>query len=218
MTYFRLSAAGLIVFIIWLLALFALICGGPPEAAGQEQQLLQLLRLDWAGISPWKVVLFNLLGIWPMTMAIFLWPERQKLPYWPFGGLSFVLGMYALLPYFIFRGSPSLRKEDAVARWLQKKSTSAVLLLVSLGLFFYGLAFGDVALFWQELQSEHFVFAMSLDAFLFHVFALLLMRQDAARLDWRPRGQLLSFCYLVPLFGVLLYLLLRPAQEQSIAS
>jgi hypothetical protein len=200
--------------LLWIVVLFLLIFGGPPKSVAQDQQLMQLLSFDWTGLSAWKVALFNLLGVWPMLMAVFLWPERQRVPYWPFGGLSFVLGMYALMPYFIFRTSQSARKEDAVNRWLNKKSTLLVLLLVSSALFIYGLVFGDAGVFWQELKSEHFVFAMSLDALLFQAFALLLLHQDRRRLCWQPGRSLALLFYALPLLGVIFYLLLRPAERQ----
>ncbi len=200
---------------LWFVVLYMLLFEGPPQSPEQQAQLMQLLTLNWAGISAWKVVLFNLLGVWPMVMAIFLWPERQRLAYWPFGCLSFVLGMYALLPYFIFRQPMARLKDDALSRWLTQRSTLVVLMSVSVLLLAYGFSFGDIGVFAQELKNEHFVFAMTLDALLFQGVAWTLLFEDRKRRPFQ-HGLLPTLCfYLLPLVGTLLYLYMRPRAQAA---
>ncbi len=138
----------------------------------QTEWLIRLLTGDWAGENPAVVAEFCLMGLWPPLLALLLrdrWRERP-VPAWPFLLASVGLGCYALLPWFFLArpGSPP-RPPGLLGRL-----AGAALALTSAGFLAWGLLAGDLPAFWQGVQTDPFLWAMTLDFAAFWALSITL--------------------------------------------
>lgn len=180
--HFRIAAA-----LLWC-GLVAVAFTAPPAPADAGQLIVKLATADLAGVNLSLFALFNLMGVWPMVMAVAL---RFDTPWWKwlFLGASLAVGAFALLPYFVVRPWLELRRAPTsfVGRLLSSRWVLRALLLAALcfgGLFL----FGGVAEFAQLFRTQQFPYVMSLDFFAFCFAALLLFaeRQVDAAVEPRP--------------------------------
>lgn len=146
----------------------------PPPAPDGAQLIVKLATADLAGVNLSLFALFNLMGVWPMVMAVALRFDR---PWWKwlFLAASLVVGAFALLPYFVLRPWLELRREPTSfagrllsSRWVQRA-------LVLAAVCFSGLfAFGGIGEFARLFSTQQFAYVMSFDFFAFSIALLLL--------------------------------------------
>jgi hypothetical protein len=159
------------------------------------------------------VALFNIMGILPMVYACLMLSDgcTQKIKAGLFSAAAFAVGAFAILPYLAIRqpnqapvvsDSKLIRLVDS--RWLAIALSVGIIVLLS-----YGISQGNWSDFVQQWLNSRFIHVMSLDFVMLSLLLPVLIGDDISR---RPvsNPQLLRGISLVPLFGGLLYLCLRP--------
>ncbi len=146
---------------------------------GESELLMPLIQMQFEGINPLLVAVFNSMGLLPLIYACFLLPEghRRSRPAWPFVIGSLFLGAFALLPYLIWR-EPQPTQTPGQASWGLKLWESRWLAIGLTGLLLYTLGQGfiqatpaDWVSYGELWLSDRFVNVMTLD---FAVLNLLL--------------------------------------------
>ncbi len=204
--------------LVWLgFAAYAFLLA-PPDRPDTLTLIQNLSLGNWQGINPLVIALFNLMGIWPAIYACVLLADGhgQRVRAWPFVMATFAVGAFALLPYLVLRSpnptpitTPSLMLRVTNSRW-----TGVVLLVGAIALVSYGFSQGDWPDFIQQWQSSRFIHVMSLDFCLLTLLFPTLLTDDLARRDGTAQGWLKAIA-VIPLFGALGYLILRPSLEQA---
>ncbi|KAL6529840.1 hypothetical protein OROGR_015463 [Orobanche gracilis] len=154
------------------------------------KKLLSLKGDDGFEMNQVIVALWYIMGLWPLLYSMLLLPtgrsSKSKIPVWPFVSLSFVGGVYALIPYFVlWRPPPPSIEEPELRRWplnfLESKLTAAI-------------------------------HVMSIDFGLLSIFAPFWVYNDMTARKWDGKGSswLLPLS-LIPFLGPALYLLFRPS-------
>ncbi len=92
---------------------------------------------------------------------------------------------------------------------LDSRVTGFILTLATAILVAYGLRKGDWGNFVQQWQTNRFINVMSLDFCLLCLLFPVLLENDMARRSWK-NPQLFWLIVLIPLFGPLIYLSVRP--------
>lgn len=186
----------------------------PPDQPDTFDLIKNLVTGQWAGINSLVVSLFNIMGVWPMIYSclLFIDGKGQKIPAWPFATFSFGVGAFALLPYLALREpNPEFSgKKNASLKILDSRLTGVALTIGTFILVAYGLGNGDWGNFIQQWQTSRFVNVMSLDFCLFCLLFPALLGDDMARRDLN-KIQLFWLTALIPLFGPLIYLCVRPS-------
>lgn len=185
----------------------------PPDQPDTLYLIKNLSTGQWEGINPLVVSLFNIMGVWPMIYSclLFIDGRAQKIPVWPFASVSFGVGAFALLPYLALR-EPSTEfpgKKNAFLLLLDSRLTGVVLTIGAVILVAYGLGNGDWGNFVQQLQTSRFIHVMSLDFCLLCLLFPALLGDDMGRRGLK-NPQLFWLTALIPLFGPLIYLCVRP--------
>ncbi|GKE12915.1 hypothetical protein Tco_1416466 [Tanacetum coccineum] len=182
------------------------------------------------------------MGLWPLVYCMLLIPSgrssKGNVPVFPFLILSFFLGAYALIPYFVlWRPPPPAIEESELKRWpinfLDSKLTAGpednnvlalgsitmhqVIFAAGLGLIVNaGLATGDN---WKEyiqyFGGSRLIHATSLDFALLSTFAPFWVYNDMTVRKWTDKGFWLVPLSVVPFLGPALYLLLRPSLSSA---
>lgn len=205
--------------LLWLgFVTYALLLS-PPAAPNTLEVIRQLSTGQWADLNPVVVVLFNLMGLWPMVYASLALSDGvdQRLSAWPFVVGSFGLGAFALMPYLALRKSTSNLPQPAVGGPVLKVIThrlwgvgvaiSTVLLMV------YGITQGAPSEAWQEFlhqfSTSQFIHVMSLDFCMLCAVVGPLLKSDMAK---RTLNNPVLFwsATLIPLLGIAFYLSVRP--------
>ncbi|MCL1472856.1 DUF2834 domain-containing protein [Argonema antarcticum] len=203
------------LFLIWVLFVSYTVWLAPLDRPDTLPLVQKLLTLQWGNLNPIIPVLFILMGVWPMIYAclMFFDGKMQKFMAWPYFIGSNGTGVICLLPYLFLRdrNQEFTGQKDYLLRILDKRSTGIALLLSTIALFAYGLIAGDWADYFQQFQTTPFVQLISIDFCLMClVFPLTSLFDD----DMARRGikdsQMFWVLALVPLFGPLVYLCLRP--------
>lgn len=186
----------------------------PPQQPGTFELIKNLSLAQWQGINPLIIALFNLMGVWPIiySAVVFIDGRGQKIPAWLFAIASFAVGAFAILPYLALRepNQKFVGKKNTFLKLLDSRVTGFVLTVAAVILVAYGLTGADWTDFIQQWQTNRFIHVMSLD---FCVLCLLfptLVTDDMARRGWENR-QILWVTALVPLFGPLIYISMRPS-------
>ena len=122
------------------------------------------------------------------------------------------------MPYLILRqrNQEFYGKKDKWLRILDRRSTGVALLLSTIALLAYAAIAGDWGDYVQQFQTRHFVHLISLDFCLMClIFPLTSLFDD----DMARRGlndsRIFWAVALIPLFGPLLYLCLRPSLPET---
>ncbi len=199
--------------LLWLgLIVYAFLLS-PPQQPGTFELIKNLLIGQWQGINPLIIALFNLMGVWPIiySAVLFIDGRGQKIPVWPFAMASFGVGAFALLPYFALRkpNQKFVGKKNAWLKLLDSRVTGFVLTVATVILLAYGLTGADWTNFIQQWQTNRFIHVMSLDFTLLCLLFPTLVGDDMARRGWE-NPQLPWITALIPLFGPLIYLCVRP--------
>lgn len=210
--------------LVWLAFIAYAFLFAPPNQPETFELIKNMSTGNLTGINPLIIALFNLMGILPIIYTCLLLSDGrgQKILAWPFVVGSFGFGAFVLLPYIALREpNPEFTGER---NWLLKILDShwlgIGLTVAAIGLVTYGLSQGDWSDFIQQWQTSKFINVMSLDFCLLSVLVISLIGDDLAR-----RGVENSVIFwsvsLIPLFGVLAYLSLRPPlpeQESQVNS
>ncbi|GAP94372.1 hypothetical protein NIES2104_08830 [Leptolyngbya sp. NIES-2104] len=138
----------------------------------------------------------------------------QQIPAWGFMLASIASGTVGLIPYLALRepNDQFSGEKDPWLALLDSKATGIVLTISTVVFLLFAIVFGDWSLFVQSFQTDKFIHGMSLALVL---FALLfpyptLLSDDMARRGLIKESQFFWIVALIPLFGPLAYLCLRP--------
>lgn len=198
--------------LIWLGVLVYAFVLAPPEQPGTFELIKNLSTGQWKGINPLVISLFNIMGIWPLiySAVVFIDGRGQKIPAWLFATVSFGVGAFALLPYLALRepNEQFFGKKNTLIKLLDSRVTGFVLTIASVILVAFGLQ-GDWGNFVQQWQTNRFIHVMSLDFCLLCLLFSALIGDDMARRGWKSL-QWFRLIALIPLFGPLIYLCVRP--------
>lgn len=201
---------------VWIGFIVYVLLVAPPLQPDTFQPLQTLLSGQIPSVNPVLISLFSLVGIWIVIYSalIFIDGRTQQLPAWAFILASLGTGILALIPYLALR-QPNQQfsgSKDPWLAWLDSQATGVILTISTLLLLAYALVFGDWSAFATEFQTNKFVHGMSLA---FCLFCLLfsyptLLSDDMARRGLSSDSQFFGVIALIPLFGPLAYLCLRP--------
>lgn len=116
-----------------------------------------------------------------------------------------------MLPYLALRepNNQFVGKKNILLKLLDSRVTGIVLTVATVLLVAYGLKGGDWGSFVQEWQTNRFINVMSLDFSLLCLLFPALLGDDMARRSWK-NPQIFWLIALIPLFGPLIYLCVRP--------
>ncbi|HEY9622889.1 MAG TPA: hypothetical protein V6C78_21205 [Crinalium sp.] len=205
-----------LLWIIWLGFILYIVFLAPPIQPDTLQPITTLFSGELPYINPVIVSLFSLIGIWLLIYSCLVFADgrMQTVPAWAFMLASVGTGVIGLIPYLALR-EPNQEFSGQKDPWLallDSRLTGNVLMISTLILLGYAIAFGDWAGFAYEFQTNRFIHGMSLA---FCLFGLLfpyptLLQDDMARRGWTSDSTLYRLIAWVPLFGPLLYLCLRP--------
>ncbi|MEH2401603.1 DUF2834 domain-containing protein [Nostoc sp.] len=202
--------------VLWLGFIVYAFFLAPPEQAGTFELIKNLSSGQWQGVNPLVIALFNLMGIWTLiySAVVFIDGRGQKIPAWLFAIASFAVGIFALLPYLALRepNNKFVGKKNALLKLLDSRVTGVVLTVATVILVAYGLTGGDWGSFVQQWQTNRFINVMSLDFCLLCLLFPALLGDDMARRSWNL--QFFWLITLIPLFGPLIYLSVRPPLQE----
>ncbi|TFI55462.1 DUF2834 domain-containing protein [Mastigocladus laminosus UU774] len=201
--------------LLWLGLIAYAFLLAPPNQPDTFELIKNLSTGRWQGINPLVVALFNLMGIWPLVYSavLFVDGKGQKIPAWPFAAASFGVGAFALLPYLALR-EPNTQfsgEKNILIKFLDSRWTGIILTIGAAILVGYGIGQGDWSDFVHQWQTSRFINVMICDFCLLCVLFPTLLRDDMTRRrGWKSSGIFWLFA-LIPLFGSLLYLCIRPS-------
>ncbi len=184
----------------------------PPDDPNNITLIKNLAMGEVANINPLIVALFNIMGVWPMIYACVLLIDGrgQKVRAWPFVLGSLAVGAFMVLPYLALRQSNPefVGAKNWLIKLLDSRWTGIILTAIAISLVAYGVK-GDGGDFIHQWQTNRFIHVMGLDFALLTLLFPSLLGDDLARrglsdapIFWGVR--------LIPLFGPLVYLSLRP--------
>lgn len=199
--------------LLWLGFISYAFFFAPPDQPDTFELIKNLSTGQLQGINPLVIALFNIMGIWPLiySAVLFIDGRGQKIPAWPFATASFAVGAFALLPYLALRETNKqfVGKKNILIKLLDSRFTGITLTIGAAILVSYGLQRGDWGNFIQQWQTSRFIHVMSLDFCLLSLLFPTLLGDDMARRGWKDHPLFWLFA-LIPLFGPLLYLCVRP--------
>jgi len=206
---------------IWVgLAIYAFFLA-PPNQPDTFELIKNLSIGEIDGINPLIVALFYIMGVWPMIYSCLLFFDgrTQKIPAFPFAALSFGVGAFALLPYLALR-EPNKTfpgQKNAFLKLLDSRWTGITLMIAAVLIVSYGFSNGDWGDYVYQWRTSRFIHVMSLDFCLLCLLFPALLRDDMTRRGV-DRPLLYWVTALIPLFGPLIYLCVRPplAEERTI--
>ncbi|MGG6264625.1 hypothetical protein ACQ4M3_15225 [Leptolyngbya sp. AN03gr2] len=167
-------------------------------------------------LNPVAISAFSMVGIWLLIYSCLVFADgrMQQIPAWGFMLASIASGTVGLIPYLALRepNDQFSGEKDAWLAILDSKATGIVLTISTIAILLFAIVFGNWSLFIQSFQTDKFIHGMTLALFL---FALLfpyptLLSDDMARRGLIKESQFFWIVALIPLFGPLAYLCLRP--------
>lgn len=204
------------LWLIWLAFLVNALLFAPPLPPTAFQPLQTLLAGQIPSLNPVLISLFSMIGIWLLIYSSLsvIDGRMQTLSATGFMLASAATGVLALIPYLAWR-EPNQQFSGPKDFWIKlfdARSTGIILTTSTILLLGYALLFGDWAGFADAFQTNRFVYAMSLA---FGLLCLLfpyptLLQDDMSRRGLTSNSQLFWLVALIPLFGPLLYLCIRP--------
>jgi hypothetical protein len=185
----------------------------PPIQPDTLKLLQNLFTGQWQLINPIVLSEFSLVGICLLmhSCLMFFDGRMQKIPAWPFVLASVGTGVIGLLPYYALR-EPNQEFSGSKDSWLKildAHATGIILTLSAIALLAYGLFFGDWGNFVEQYQTSKFIHAMTLAVCLLVLLLPALLGDDMARRNLKNPLVFWAVA-LLPLFGPLAYLCLRP--------
>jgi hypothetical protein len=201
----------LILAVVWMLGWVHVIWFSPQDESSLMDFITAVMQMNVEVIDPLVVMVFNLLGIWPLIMVAVLVQDTQgKLKAWPFAFSSMVLGNSALYLYLFARKEQQgfTGPVTPLIRFAESKVLAVLLLVSTLALFVYGFAQGSLAVYLETWQVNYFVNVMTVDFFLFPIAFAFVLADDMRRRDM-PINGLFWLYALVPVLGAVSYLTFR---------
>jgi hypothetical protein len=181
--------------------------------------IIKILTLQWGEVNPIILSLFALVGVWLQIYSclLFIDGRMQKIPFWIFALAAVGSGVIGLIPYLALRedNQEFTGKKDSFLNLLDSHSTGIVLTAFTILVLIYGVFAGNWADYIQQFSSDRFIHGMSLAFCLFCLLFSTVLGDDMARRGWRRDSQLFWVVALIPLFGALFYLCLRPPLIES---
>ncbi len=185
----------------------------PPDRSDNLQLIIDLSTGKWTGINPLVIALFNLMGILPMAYAALMLIDgkNQQLPAGLFCAASFGVGAFAILPYLALRqpNSQPITDRTKLVKLVDSRWLGVVLSIGAVTLLGYGIGQGDWMDLIQQWQTSRFINVMSLDFCLLSLLLPVLIQDDITRRNF-SNPQAIRLLSLMPLFGGLIYLSIRP--------
>ena len=208
------------LFSIWLGFVLYTVWLAPLDQPDTWPLVQKLLTLHWTEVNAIIPALFSLMGVWPMIYACLMFADgrMQDIRAWPYFLGSNGTGVISLMPYLILRKS-NQEFDGEKDKWLEildRRSTGVFLLLSTIALFAYAAIGGDWGDYVQQFQTRAFVHLISLDFCLMClIFPLTsLFDDDMARRGLKD-SRIFWAVALIPLFGPLVYLCLRPPLPET---
>jgi hypothetical protein len=204
--------------ILWLLwmgfIIYVLFLAPPIHWQATLILLTNLLTFQLTKINSIVTSLFSLIGvgIFIYSCVLFFDGRMQKIPFYPFAIASLGTGIIGLIPYLALRESNRefTGAKDSFLKLLDSRLTGVFLMLFTISLFAYAILAGDWQNFIEQFQSDRFINGMSLAFCLFCLLLPTVLGDDLARRGYLSDSLLFWLIALIPLFGPLAYLCLRP--------
>lgn len=213
-------ARKVVLWLIWATFIAYTLSLAPLDQPGTLTTIGKLVTFHLEGINPYVITLFSLMGVWPMVYAclMFIDEQMQDIPALPSFLASNGSGVIGMIPYLILR-EPSQEfsgHKNFFLKTLDSHITGIGLTLTTVGLVAYAIITGDFGDFVHQFQTSHFIHLMSWDFCLMYLVFPSLLGDDMARRGLRNSGIFWAVA-LVPLFGPLTYLCLRPGLPEASA-
>lgn len=193
---------------LWLMLVGLSAVVSPPVRPDVWEWMARVMAGDWTGENPLVLAHFNLMGLWPLVMAMLLVDElrpEEGVPAWPFVVASAMMGAFALLPWFGLRTVPAKTgPRYRLEGLLTSVGAVAGVGLLTLGFAMWGLLLGDVYGWEMARAQEGFMYIMTLDFGVLWLVSLLIAREQgepAGDIRWRFAG--------LPLVGALVWVWIR---------
>ncbi|GAB4229676.1 MAG: hypothetical protein Kow0049_11240 [Stanieria sp.] len=205
--------------LIWLTFVSYAFLFAPATQPNTFDLIVNLSTGNWDNINPLVIALFNLMGVLPGIYACFLFidGDGQKIKAAPFAIASFGVGAFALLPYLALRQPNPTWQGDKnfFIKIVDARLTGIILIIAAIVLLSFGLIYGNWADFIYQWQTSKFIHVMSLDFCLLVLLLPTLVNDDFSRRNINNNWLFWAIA-LVPLFGTLIYLCLRPPLPENI--
>jgi hypothetical protein len=135
----------------------------------------------------------------------------QTLPFWLFAVASVGSGVIGLLPYLALRDDNQefSGEKDTFLEIFDSRGTGVILAISAIALVGFGLLFGDWGDFVAQFQTTRFVNAMTIAFGIFCLVFPAVLEDDMARHGIKDKRVFWAVT-LLPLFGPVTYLCLRP--------
>jgi hypothetical protein len=208
------------LWLLWVGFIIYLVFFAPPLHLEETLTLLKnIFTLNWVNVNPVILSLFSLVGIWLFIYSgvLFFDGRMQWIPFYPFAIASIASGTLGLIPYLALRESNQQfsGRKDAFLQLLDSHFFGITLSFSTLSLLIYAFL-GDWLGFWQQFSGDRFINGMTLAFCLFCLLFPTVLGDDMARRRW-SNPQMFWITALVPLFGPLVYLCLRPPIREDVA-
>jgi hypothetical protein len=209
-----------VLWIIWLGFIAYTVLLAPVDQPDTWSLGSKLLTLQWEKLNAIIPTIFCLMGIWPMIYACLMFADgrMQNFRAWPYFIGSNFTGVICLLPYLIFRkpNQEFYGMKDKLLSILDRRNTGVSLLVATVALLSYAVIAGNWEDYIQQFLHRPFVHLISLDFCLMClIFPITsLFDDDMARRGIKDK-RIFWAVALLPLFGPLVYLCLRPSLPET---
>ncbi|MBD1905785.1 DUF2834 domain-containing protein [Funiculus sociatus GB2-A5] len=209
-----------VLFLIWVTFVVYTVWLAPLDQPDTLPLVKKLLTFQLEEVNAILTSIFWLMGVWPMIYACLMFADgrMQNFRVWPYFIGSNGIGVICLIPYLILRKSNQDfdSKKDYLLKILDSRLTGIFLFLSTICLLSYAIVAGNWADYIQQFQTRTFVHLISLDFCLMCLtFPLTsLFDDDMARRDLKD-SRIFWAVALVPLFGPLSYICLRPSLPEN---
>lgn len=201
---------------IWFGFIVYVLFFAPPLRSNLLQPIQTLLSGQIPMLNPVVISIFSMVGIWLLIYSCLIFADgrMQRIPAWAFMLGSIASGVVALIPYLALR-EPNEQFSGEKDPWLSvmdSRSTGIILTISTVVLLLFAILFGDWGAFVESFLTDKFIHGMTLAVGLFTLLFPYptLLGDDMARRGLMRDSQFFWLVALVPLFGPLIYLCLRP--------
>lgn len=211
----RHSGRRIIISLIWLWFTAYILWLAPLDRPETFPIVQKLLTFQWWDVNAYLFAIFWMMGVWPMIYAclMFIDGRMQRLPAFLYFLASNGTGIVGLAPYLVLRkrSQTFCGKKDRWLQLLDSHRMGVLLSLTTIALVGYALLLGDWQDFIHQWRTVPFVHLISLDFCLMGILFPLspLLDDDMARRGVQD-ARLFWAVALLPLWGALAYLCLRP--------
>ena len=198
---------------------YVLLLAPPLHLPETTALLINILTFQWGEVDAIVLSIFAVVGVWLLIYSclLFIDGRMQKIPFWVFALASVGSGVIGLIPYLALReqNQEFTGKKDSFLNLLDSRSTGIILTVFTIFVLVYGVFAGNWTDYIQQFLGDRFINGMSLAFCLFCLLFPTVLGDDMARRGWLRDSQLFWVIALIPLFGALLYLCLRPPLIES---